>query len=174
MRYNEIIEQELDEISRIPSDHHGQEATNQGIRFAVRTKRQLLANVGDVRITWGYTSSAKSTLDALFVRDDVARGYAILQKDTRGKVQGWFVTEIGLHPSIQGRGIGAKFYDLLLDKGMTLFSGLHQTPDGEKMWQRLMKKSDIEVFVADDDGPVEIDPKEAWGHPDYILCAYKP
>lgn len=176
MRYYEILSEDkkLDEISRISSDDHGEDAIRQGIRYAVNTNRTLLAEIDGVRITWGPAAGGyPGSIDVVFAKDSVALGYALLQKANRGPVEGYFVTEIGFRPSLRGFGIGRKFYRLLLDRGMTLFSGAQQTPDGEKVWKEIMKWPDIQVCLADDNGLIRVDPSKAWNNDDFILVAFK-
>ena len=168
----------LVEITMISAHDMGDAQIRRGIKSALSTSLKLLLKIEpDVEVKIEASRSSTKSFYVLFiqVKDERRRalGYGMLEKSKLNKQEGYYVTEIGLLDDLRWNGIGLKFYRGLLDHGYTLFSGSHQTPDGRKTWQKLMKLTDVKVEIFDEDAQKVVTDVDPWSDDKYFLIAKK-
>jgi hypothetical protein len=160
----------LNEINRTAASTLNENKIRETIRIALSVKRKVIGRIGDVRISMGQDRNAQY---AIFAKNKIAYGFAILDKAKLDGTDGYYMTEIGLLDEIRYQGIGYAFYKMLLSQHFTLFSGGSQTPDGEKTWRKLMRDPNVTIRMIrlSDEGKNTISDGDPWVDPDVRLIA---
>lgn len=163
----------IDEITAISDRDMSEQHCREQIRLLLNYRDwTLLADLSDVKYRW--RDQGRGSKDVLIIHDKKAVGYAILHATECAGITGFNMTEIGLSSwEREGNGFGARLYDVLLDQGITLFSGVQQTRSGRNMWERLMKRPGVEVSAIVDDKVVPLDGVDPWSSQDISLMARK-
>jgi GNAT superfamily N-acetyltransferase len=129
--------EEINIIGDFDDDILSDDSTYREIMWALPSGAKKVGKIGDLDIF--------KDNDNYFIVDDTKK---TMGKATIAKlVGGYKVSNILFDPSIRGKGYGFKFYEYLLDKGISIISDKKQTRFSQKIWQKLAQKYTVRPYI---------------------------